>query len=57
MNTKLPALADTTGRPIRFFMTAGEVRDYIGASALVSSLPAADLLLGDRGYDTNRPNN
>ncbi len=32
-------------------MTAGEVSDYTGARALVSSLPAADWLLGDRGYD------
>ena len=53
MNTKLPAVADTIGRPIRFFMTAGQVSDYIGASALVSSLPTADCLLGDRGYDAD----
>ncbi len=30
----------------RFFMTAGQVSDYTGARALVSSLPAADWLLG-----------
>jgi transposase len=46
MNTKLHAVTDTAGRPIRFFMTAGEVSDYTGARALVSSLPAADWLLG-----------
>ncbi len=34
-------------------MTAGEVSDYTGARALVSSLPAADWLLGDRGYDAD----
>ncbi|CUH49113.1 Transposase [Ruegeria atlantica] len=53
MNTKLHAVADTVGRPIRFFMTAGQVSDYTGARALVSSLPAADWLLGDRGYDAD----
>jgi len=53
MNTKLHAVTDTIGRPIRFFMTAGQVSDYTGARALVSSLPAADWLLGDRGYDAD----
>jgi transposase len=31
-------------------MTAGQVSDYTGARALVSNLPAAEWLLGDRGY-------
>lgn len=53
LDTKLHAVTDAIGRPIRFFMTAGEVRDYTGARALVSSLPAADCLLGDRGYDAD----
>ena len=53
MNTKLHAVTDTLGRPIRFFMTAGQVSDYIGARALVSNLPAAEWLLGDRGYDAD----
>jgi IS5 family transposase len=53
MNTKLHAVTDTTGQPIRFFMTAGQVSDYTGARALVESLPAADWLLGDRGYDAD----
>ena len=34
-------------------MTAGQVSDYIGARALVSNLPAAEWLLGDRGYDAD----
>ena len=38
------------GRPIRFFLTAGQVSDYTGARALMNSLPTADWLLGDRGY-------
>ena len=41
------------GRPIRFFITAGQDSDYTGARALVSSLPSADWLLGDRGYDAD----
>lgn len=53
MNTKLHAVTDTIGRPIRFFMTAGQVSDFTGARALVNSLPAAGWLLGDRGYDAD----
>ncbi|MFQ3253842.1 MAG: transposase [Loktanella salsilacus] len=53
MNTKLHAVTDAGGRPIRFFMTAGQVSDYTGARALLSSLPNADWLLGDRGYDAD----
>ena len=51
MNTKLHAVTDTRGRPVRFFITAGQVSDYTGAAALVNGLPEADWLLADRGYD------
>jgi len=53
MNTKLHAVTDENGRPIRFFMTAGEVSDYTGAAALLSSLPSAQWLLADRGCDAD----
>jgi transposase len=53
MNTKLRAVTDTIGRPIQFFMTAGQVSDYTGARAMVSGLPPADWLLEDRGYDAD----
>ncbi len=51
MNTKLHAVTDTRGRPVRFFITAGQVSDYTGAAALMNGLPEADWLLADRGYD------
>jgi transposase len=53
MNTKLHAVCDSHGRPISLFVTAGQVSDYIGAKALLSSLPDVDWLLGDRGYDAD----
>ncbi len=53
MNTKLHAVTDSLGRPIRFFISDGQVSDYTGARALVNSLPLADWLLGDRGYDAD----
>ena len=53
MNTKLHALADAQGRPLSFFMTAGQVSDHTGAAALLDDLPKAHWLLGDRGYDAD----
>ena len=32
-------VTDTSGRPIRFFITAGQVSDYTGAMALLSGVP------------------
>ena len=49
MNTELHAVTDTNGRPIRFFITAGQVSDCTGAAALLNSLPDVDQLLADRG--------
>lgn len=34
-------------------MTAGHVSDYMGAAALLRSMPGADWLLADRGYDAD----
>ncbi len=35
------------------FLTAGQVSDYTGAAALLSSLPPAKALLADKGYDAD----
>uniref|UniRef100_A4WSG9 Transposase IS4-like domain-containing protein n=1 Tax=Cereibacter sphaeroides (strain ATCC 17025 / ATH 2.4.3) TaxID=349102 RepID=A4WSG9_CERS5 len=53
MNTKLHAVADANSRPIGFFISAGPVSDYTGGAALLGSLPKADWLLADRGYDAD----
>ena len=53
MNTKLHAVADASGRPIGFFMSAGQISDDTGAAALLDSLPKAGWLLADRGYDAD----
>ena len=46
-------MTDALGRPIRLFLTAGNVSDYVGARALMGSLPQADWMLADRGYDAD----
>lgn len=53
MNTELHAVTDSIGRTIRFLITAGQVSDYTGARALMGSLPPAEWVLGDRGYDAD----
>lgn len=53
MNTKLHAICDSQRRPLNPFVTAGQVSDYLGARALLSSVPDVDCLLGDRGYDAD----
>jgi transposase len=53
MNTKLHAVTDAEGRPIRFYMTAGQVSDYTAARALLSQVSRAGALLADRGYDAS----
>jgi transposase len=51
MNTKLHAVTDANGRPLSFFITAGQISDYTGAAALLDDLPKAKWMLADRGYD------
>ena len=53
MNTSLHAVTDANGRPIRLFLTAGQVRDYTVAAASLEGLPSAEWLLADRGHDAD----
>ena len=53
MNSKLHAVTDAAGRPLRMFLSAGQCSDYIGARALLETLPPAAYLLADRGYDAD----
>jgi transposase len=40
-------------RLIRMYLSVGQTSDYIGAAALLSTLPKAGMLLADRGYDAD----
>ena len=51
MNSKLHAVTDALGRPLRMFLTAGQRSDYIGTRSLLDALPSAKHMLADRGYD------
>ena len=51
--TKIHALTDKHCRPIAFLLTGGQVADCVAADALLDQMSAADLVHGDKGYDTN----
>lgn len=53
MYTKLHAITDAEGRPIRFYITASQVSDYTAAAALLGSLPKAEWLPANRSYDAD----
>jgi transposase len=49
----LHAVADARGRLIPVFKTAGQASDFMGATAMLGSLPGAEWLIADRGYDAD----
>ena len=53
MSTWLHAIYDSQGRPISFSVTSRKVSGDIGAAALLGSLPPADFLIEERGYDAD----
>jgi transposase len=53
LNSKLHAVCDSQGRPRTLFLSAGQVSDYTGAAALLGTMPAAKVLLADKGYDAD----
>ena len=53
MTTKPHAVTEGNGRPVHFFITAGQVSDYTGAAVVTNGLSEADWLLADRRYDAD----
>ncbi|MFD2031243.1 IS5 family transposase [Ancylobacter dichloromethanicus] len=51
--TKIHALTDRQCRPIAFLLTGGQVADCTAGSNLLKQMPAARILHGDKGYDSN----
>jgi hypothetical protein len=49
VNTKLLAIPGAKGRPLKLFMTAGQVGDHTRAAALLGGLPAADWMIAESG--------
>ena len=53
LTSKIHALVDTNGLPVRLALTAGEAHDNRLASKLLSRLRSKTMLLADRGYDAD----
>jgi transposase len=53
LTSKIHALVDTNGLPVRLALTAGEAHDNRLAAKLLSRLKSGTMLLADRGYDAD----
>ena len=53
LTSKIHALVDANGLPVRLALTAGEAHDNRLADKLLSRLKAGSMLLADRGYDAD----
>ena len=53
LTSKIHAVVDTNGLPVRLALTAGEAHDNRLASKLLSRLKSGSMLLADRGYDAD----
>ena len=52
-NSKLHALTDGEGRPLRFLLTGGNVADCRAADVLFDNLAPRTIVLADKAYDSN----
>ena len=53
LNSKLHAVCDGQGRPVALLLTEGEVSDHEGAAVLLDALPRVEVLVADKGYDSD----
>lgn len=53
LTTKIHALVDTEGRPIRLKLTEGQAHDGRSAIDMFETVKAGQILLADRAYDSD----
>lgn len=53
LTSKIHALVDAEGRPVTVHLTGGQIADCSQAEALIDVLGEGDILLADKGYDSN----
>lgn len=54
LTTKIHALVDANGMPIRLKLTEGQAHDGRSADDMVEEIGDGQILLADRGYDSDR---
>ena len=53
MNSKLHVVCDGDGKPLAMLLSEGQMSDHTGAKLLYPSLPPAETLIADKGYDSD----
>jgi transposase len=53
LNSKLHALCDDKGRPIVLCLSEGQLSDHVGAKLIYPAMPNAQVLIGEKGYDSD----
>jgi transposase len=53
LSTKIHALVDAEGRPVRIALTPGQAHDGTAAEELLANLKPGATLLADKAYDSN----
>ncbi len=53
LNSKLYAVCDQQARTVLMLLTEGQRSDHVGGALLLPHMPHAEVLLADRGYDSN----
>lgn len=53
LTTKIHALVDAEGRPIRLKLTEGQAHDGRSAAGMLETVEAGHILLADRAYDSD----
>lgn len=53
LTTKIHALVDAEGRPIRLKLTEGQAHDGRSAADMLGTLEPGNILLADRAYDSD----
>lgn len=51
LTTKIHAVVDAAGLPLRFDLTPGQAHDSQAAATLLAALPADSFVLADKAYD------
>ena len=54
LNSKVHAVCDGDGKPVAMLLTEGQVSDHREAETMLDALPEADVLIADKGYDSDR---
>lgn len=53
LTTKIHALVDAEGRPVRLLLTPGQAGDAPPAPGLLAAIAPGSIVIADRAYDTN----